>query len=112
MFEAVIGALYLDGGFEAAGSFIRRYVLTDYRNKIEFKDSKTTLQEYAQEKGYELEYVLVDESGPDHHKKYRVHVLLDGRVTGKGSGSSKKRAEQKAAYETLLKINSDKETEN
>lgn len=104
VFEAMIGALYLDGGFEAAGNFIREYVLTDYRNKIEFRDSKTTLQEYVQDKGYEMEYVLADESGPDHHKKYTVHVLINGKIKGRGSGSSKKRAEQNAAYEALRGI--------
>ena len=110
VFEAVIGALYLDGGFKTAGDFIRRYVLADYRNKIGFRDSKTTLQEYAQDKSLMLDYVLEDETGPDHHKKYRVHVLMDGKVMGRGTGSSKKRAEQNAAYETLLMINKDKET--
>ena len=101
VFEAIIGALYLDGGFETARNFVRKYVLTDYRNKIEFRDSKTTLQEYVQDKGFEMEYVLADESGPDHNKKYTVKVLVGGAVKGTGTGSSKKRAEQNAAYEAL-----------
>ena len=101
VFEAIIGALYLDGGIEIAESFIRKYVLTDYRNKIEFRDSKTTLQEFVQDRGYVMEYVLVSESGPDHHKKYSVNVLVDGKIMGRGTGSSKKRAEQNAAYEAL-----------
>lgn len=101
VFEAMIGALYLDGGMEVAGDFIRKYVLTDYRNKIEFRDSKTSLQEYAQDKGYEMEYELIKESGPDHHKVYTVRVLVAGRECGTGTGSSKKRAEQNAAYEAL-----------
>ena len=104
VFEAVIGALYLDGGLEYAMNFIRKYVLTDYRNKIEFRDSKTTLQEYVQEKGAIMDYRLVSETGPDHNKKYMVHVLIDDEVMGEGSGSSKKRAEQRAAYEALKRL--------
>ena len=61
VFEAMIGALYLDGGLAVAGDFVKKYVLTDYRNKIEFKDSKTSLQEYVQDKGMEMEYILVGE---------------------------------------------------
>ncbi|MCR5355921.1 MAG: ribonuclease III [Lachnospiraceae bacterium] len=105
VFEAIIGSLYLDGGLETARAFVERYVLTDYRNKIEFKDSKTTLQEYVQDKGYEMEYVLSGEAGPDHNKKYSVDVLINGKVLGSGSGSSKKRAEQNAAYEALKRYN-------
>ncbi len=101
VFEAIIGALYLDGGISAAVDFIKKYVLTDYRNKIEFRDSKTSLQEYVQEKGLQMEYILAGESGPDHHKVYTVRVLINGREYGTGRGSSKKRAEQNAAYEAL-----------
>ena len=104
VFEAIIGALYLDGGISAAVDFIKKYVLTDYRNKIEFRDSKTSLQEYVQEKGLQMEYILAGESGPDHHKVYTVRVLIDGREYGTGRGSSKKRAEQNAAYEALRKF--------
>ncbi len=101
VFEAMIGALYLDGGIKVAGDFVRKYVLTDYRNKIEFSDSKTSLQEYVQDKGSQMEYELVNETGPDHHKKYTVRVMIDGKECGTGTGSSKKRAEQNAAYEAL-----------
>ena len=101
VFEALIGALFLDQGFDAAKDFITRYVLNDYRNKIEFSDSKTTLQEYVQDKKYDIEYVLVKEAGPDHDKQYTVDVLINNKVCGSGTGSSKKRAEQRAAYEAL-----------
>ncbi len=84
-------------------------MLTDYRNKIEFRDSKTTLQEYVQEKGLEMDYVLVNEFGPDHNKKYTVNVLIDNVVMGEGTGSSKKRAEQRAAYEALKKLGGKRE---
>ena len=105
VFEAIIGSLYLDGGMETAKGFIEKYVLTDYRDKIEFRDSKTTLQEYVQDKGYEMEYVLSGEEGPDHNKRYKVDVLINGQVSGSGCGSSKKRAEQNAAYEALKRYN-------
>ncbi len=107
VFEALIGALFLDGGFDVARSFVTEYVLTDYRDKIEFRDSKTTLQEYIQDKGYEMEYVPAGESGPDHHKKYTMNVLVNGKLMGRGVGSSKKRAEQNAAYEALKAMNRD-----
>ncbi|MCR5420238.1 MAG: ribonuclease III [Lachnospiraceae bacterium] len=105
VFEALIGAIYIDGGKEKAFEFVDRYVLTDYRNKIEFTDSKTTLQERVQEIGKEIEYVLVEEKGPDHNKRYTVNVIIGNVVYGKGEGSSKKRAEQRAAYEALKKFN-------
>ena len=110
VFEAVIGALYLDGGLEQAAGFIRKYVLTDYRNKIEFRDSKTTLQEYVQENGSVMDYALISEKGPDHNKKYTVNVLIDAVVMGEGTGSSKKRAEQRAAYEAMKKLGLIKES--
>ncbi len=109
VFEAVIGALYLDGGFERAEGFVRKYVLNGYRDKIEFRDSKTTLQEYVQEKGAAMDYVLESESGPDHNKKYTVNVLIDNVIMGHGTGSSKKRAEQRAAYEALRTIDNTRE---
>ena len=73
MVEAVIAAIYLDGGLEKAKEHIHRYVLNDYRDKIGFRDSKTTLQEYVQENNARLEYVLAGETGPDHNKKYEVY---------------------------------------
>lgn len=104
VFEAVIGAIYLDGGLEKAKEHIHKYVLNDYRDKIGFRDSKTTLQEYVQENNARLEYVLAGETGPDHNKKYEVNVLIDGEIMGCGHGSSKKRAEQMAAYEALKRF--------
>lgn len=104
VFEAVIGAIYLDGGLEKAKEHIKKYVLNDYRNKAGFSDSKTTLQEYVQERNSRLQYVLTGETGPDHNKKYEVNVLVDDEIMGSGQGSSKKRAEQMAAYEALKKF--------
>ena len=73
--EAVIGALYLDGGFDAAHDFIQRFILSDLENKILFYDSKTVLQEILQAEGDgEFSYELKGEEGPDHNKSFWVHV--------------------------------------
>ena len=103
--EAMIGALYLDGGFEAAHAFIHRFVLTDLENKILFYDSKTVLQEMIQAiPGTVFEYVLMGEEGPDHDKQFLVEARLDGRTAGRGKGRTKKAAEQQAAYQTILSL--------
>lgn len=101
VFEAIIGALYLDGGFEASKPFIAEYVLKDMHNKIEFTDSKTRLQEYVQNIGLELNYELVKEDGPAHDKTYYMDVYVGGKLLGQGSGKTKKSAEQHAAFEAL-----------
>lgn len=101
--EALIGAIYLDGGLEPARSFIEQFILTDIEHKKLFYDSKTALQEIVQQ-GYRHEsirYVIVGEDGPDHAKTFRVEVEVGGRVVGKGSGSTKKSAEQEAAYQAI-----------
>ncbi len=101
--EAVIGAIYLDGGFASAKEFIFKFVLNDMEHKQLFFDSKTILQEVIQ--GHhegELNYQLVEESGPDHDKKYVVEARVDGRALGRGEGRTKKSAEQEAAYQALL----------
>ncbi len=104
-FEAVIGAIYLDGGLESAAAFIRRFVLSDIEDKKLFYDSKTILQEMIQDGGkHTISYELVSESGPDHAKEFAVRCNVDGKPMGTGRGKSKKAAEQKAAYETMLKI--------
>ena len=105
--ESVIAASFLDGGMAAAEGFIHRFVLSDVPvSKLKNQDHKTTLQELVQQKkNQQLSYRLVGESGPDHDKVFEVEVSLNGTVVGKGSGSSKKRAEQdaaKAAIETLF----------
>lgn len=100
--EAIIGALYLDGGFEAAQNFVDTFILSDLDNKHLFYDSKTILQEKVQQAGISIEYQLVGENGPDHDKEFTVEVVIDGIASGKGVGRNKKSAEQKAAYEALL----------
>ena len=103
--EAVIGAIYLDGGFASAKEFISKYILTDTEHKQLFYDSKTILQEEVQSsnKG-SLHYELVREEGPDHNKHFVVAAYVGEDRLGIGEGPTKKAAEQQAAYETLLKL--------
>ena len=103
VFEAIIGAIYLDGGAKAAGDFIYRFVLTDYEKKIEFVDAKTILQEYAQDQGMSLEYIPVAELGPSHDRDYVMRAVLDGRISEEATAKSKKAAQQSAAYAILTK---------
>ncbi len=101
--EAVIGAIYLDGGMEQAKKFIYKYVLSDLEDKQLFYDSKTNLQELIQGKlKKEFHYVLLEESGPEHDKVFSVEVRMEDEVIGTGTGRTKKNAEQQAAYEALL----------
>lgn len=104
VFEAVIGAIYLDGGFDKARDFIHRFVLTDYEHKIGFRDSKTTLQEYAQDHGLSLEYELVEERGPEHDRDYVVEAHLGQEMSETGIAKSKKAAQQNAAHAILQKL--------
>lgn len=101
-FEAVIAAIYLDGGIEEARKFVLRFVERLSEKHGSFKDYKTTLQEIIQKNPEEtLEYIVVDESGPDHDKSFEVEVYLNSNVIGRGKGKSKKNAEQEAAREAL-----------
>lgn len=100
--EAVIGAIYLDGGIEEADRFVKKFILSDLENKQLFYDSKTILQEKVQKEGKNLSYELVSEYGPDHDKIFVVEAVIDGITAGKGQGRNKKSAEQQAAYQVLL----------
>ena len=103
--EAIIGAIYLDGGFEAAKAFIHRFILVDIEHKQLFHDCKTILQELVQGNyKEELHYVLLAETGPDHDKQFTVEARIGDRVIGQGSGHTKKDAEQAAAYQALVKL--------
>lgn len=103
--EAVIGAIYLDGGLTNAKEFIHKYILTDIENKHLFYDSKTILQEIIQGRENEtLSYELIKEEGPDHNKFFTVAVLISGQQLGTGVGHTKKEAEQKAAYQAILAL--------
>ena len=103
-FEAVIAAIYLDGGLEAAAKHILHFMPEDIKvtQKPVFSDFKTVLQEIVQKNPEEkVEYVLIGEEGPDHNKRFVVEVRLNSQVIGKGKGRSKKEAEQLAAKEAL-----------
>lgn len=103
--EALIGAIYLDGGFTSAKEFILKFILNDLEHKKLFFDSKTILQERIQAHHEErLHYELIREEGPDHQKLFVVHAMLGDRVIGEGSGRTKKAAEQAAAYHALTDI--------
>jgi ribonuclease-3 len=101
--EAVIGAIYLDGGMEHAKSFINRFILSDLEDKKLFYDSKSSLQELIQGKlKKSFQYELLEESGPEHDKIFVVDVSMEGEILGQGQGRTKKAAEQQAAYKALL----------
>ncbi len=103
--EALLGAVYLDGGFASAKEFVLKFILNDIEHKQLFFDSKTILQEMVQEMGGQpVEYQLVKEEGPDHNKKFTVSAVVNGTPMGTGEGHTKKAAEQGAAYEAIRKI--------
>ena len=103
-FESVLGAIYLDQGFDVA----KRYALEvlspyDIEHHIFLGDYKSKLQEMVQTDKKSLEYRLISETGPSHDKTFVFEVVIDGIVYGKGTGKSKKEAEQQAAYDALKK---------
>ena len=101
-FEALIAAIFLDGGMDAAKGFVLKYIEKATTEQRNFKDYKTMLQEVVQKNpGESIEYVLVDAVGPDHDKRFTVEVHLHSNVIGTGTGTSKKKAEQAAAKEAL-----------
>ena len=102
--EATIGAVYLDGGFARAKEYVEEFVLRDIENKKLFYDSKTILQEIVQGRHLALAYQLVKETGPDHCKSFEVAVMINGKKIAVGTGRTKKKAEQSAAYEAILAL--------
>lgn len=103
-FEAVLAAMYLDGGMEVARKHVMRFILKELKHTDDevFKDYKTALQEIIQRNPEEsVTYYLTGESGPDHDKVFDVEVRLNSNVIGRGKGKSKKRAEQMAAKQAL-----------
>jgi len=106
-FEAVIAAIYLDGGLEPARKHIMRFISSDLSDGVadSFTDYKTVLQELVQRThGGKITYALVGEEGPDHNKNFTVEARVDGKVVGVGNGHSKKRAEQMAAQQALSEM--------
>lgn len=101
--EALIAAVYLDGGLDAAVSVISRFVLASaQRSMFDSGDYKTRLQEYLQREGaQDIIYRMTGESGPDHLKTFTAEVCLNGKTLGSGGGRNKKEAEQAAAKAAL-----------
>ena len=107
MVEAIIAAIYLDGGMDEAKTFIMDHVLADAELGEDHPsaDYKTALQEYVQRRGeVRICYELIGESGPDHSKTFTFSVSVDGEAVGEGSGRTKKEAEQMAARRALEKL--------
>jgi len=102
--EAIIGALFIDQGIEAASSFIQENLLKDVetRAKSPLKDPKSVLQEFVQSQSYPApKYQVVEESGPDHSKLFVIEVQVNGQAWGRGEGKSKSLAEQEAATKAI-----------
>lgn len=105
-FEAVIGALYLDKGYEAAKAFITKSILSTFKDILQtgsWMDPKSYLQEVAQNReGFTPVYKVLHEDGPDHDKTFTVGVFINDELRGKGTGPSKQTGQQKAAEAALL----------
>lgn len=104
--EAVIGAIYLDGGFEKAREFVLTHILKVLKDDELYRDFKTELQEIVQEHGWNAEYVLIAEDGPPHARRYTTEVRVRGIVLGSGCGTTKKMASKMAAREAMKTIDS------
>lgn len=103
--EALIGSIYIDGGFANAKEFIEKFILNDLENKKLFYDSKTILQEIVQAMGDRpLTYELLREEGPDHNKIFEARAVVGEEEVGRGTGRTKKAAESMAAYRGILRL--------
>ena len=104
VFEAILGVIYLDCGYEVAKKYIDEIVIPHIKNNDKYlSDYKSALQELIQTDKKTLEYILIDESGPAHDKTFTVEVKVDNIIYGKGIGKSKKEAEQEAAKDAFKK---------
>jgi ribonuclease-3 len=108
-YEALIAAIYLDGGLEAARAFVKRTlvegVMAVEAERIGHTDHKSSLQEFLQSQGISAAaYHVIEESGPDHQKVFRVEVRITGQVNAIGTGKTKKEAEQSAAIAALIQL--------
>lgn len=107
LFEAIIGAIYLDGGLEATRNFLFKNLMGEFEEilKTPIQNWKALLQDYCQKKYQQPpEYRLINESGPDHSKYFEIAVEIDNQELGRGEGSSKKEAQQAAAKQALEKL--------
>ena len=108
-FEALLAAIYLDGGVEAAKEFVLPFITEGLRKReIRREDAKSALQELVQrKKGSRIEYGLAGERGPDHAKRFEIELYVNGKLAGRGEAPSKKEAEQNAAAEALKNYNNE-----
>jgi ribonuclease-3 len=108
VFESILGAIYLDGGFQKASEFVKKFLISNRDNFLtenKYFNYKSDSLEYSQAKGWGIpKYRVVHESGPDHSKRFVVLVSVNNMVNGKGLGNSKKKAEQIAAKNALCKL--------
>lgn len=104
--EAIIGAIYLDGGFTSAKEFIQKNILNQIEDKELFFDSKTILQELVQNENHKqkIRYKLISEDGPDHNKSFTIALYVGNKQYGCGVGKTKKAAEQEAALQAIKKL--------
>ena len=113
-YEAVVGAIYIDKGYQAAKDFISRSLITTFESILKngsWMDPKSHLQEIAQSvDGYTPVYKILDEVGPDHEKTFTVGVFVNDKLKGKGSGPSKQTGQQEAAKTALIKYKKAKNT--
>ena len=99
-FEALLAAIYLDGGETAAEALVQKYVLV-HAEDVPETDAKTALQERLQERGLTVTYQLIKESGPDHDRSFEYAAVIGGKTYGTGTGKSKKAAQSEAAANTI-----------
>lgn len=108
-FEAVVGAVYIDKGYEAAKQVITSSIISTFEKILEtgsWMDPKSRLQELAQSNlGFTPSYKVIEEEGPDHDKIFTIGVYIDNKLYGKGNGPSKQSAQQAAAEKGLIKLN-------
>lgn len=103
--EAVVGAVYIEGGFEAASALVARTIMEEQSDQRSFYDAKSALQEYVQQRSAGTpEYRVLREKGPDHARVFECAVFVDSVLMGTGKGSSKKAGEQAAAFEALERL--------
>lgn len=103
--EAVIGAIFTDGGFDAAFPVVRDHILNDLSDDELFDDRRSPLQEYYQDMGKKVEWELISEEGPPHDRTFRVAAVVSGEVVGEGEGRTKKAAAQNAAGDAIKRLN-------
>ena len=105
-FEAVIGAIYLDGGFDAARAFVRRFVIDNIDEMSLLRDGKSLIQKHIQSlQGQTLEYKVYDMEAPGHAERFKAELYINDELISSGRGQSKKTAEQNAAVSACRKLN-------